>query len=91
VDRARIEELRRWAHELRESPRAETRAAGKAILMLTEEIESLTVALEAESTAPETAPASATEGEGSDEAESLGIEDGGLVGRLRRRLGSEAD
>jgi hypothetical protein len=89
VDQARVDELRRWARELLESPREETRAAGKAILMLTDEIESLTVALEAAREAPETAPPSTAEGdEDFDEGESLETEDRGLVGRLRRRLGS---
>jgi len=43
LDEARLELLRGWGTGLSSSPREELRAAGKAILMLTEEIDRLQV------------------------------------------------
>jgi hypothetical protein len=52
VDTGRLTELRRWATRLQEaSSNEETRAAGKAILMLADEVEQLTLRLEAGRTA----------------------------------------
>jgi hypothetical protein len=49
VDTGRLTELRRWATSLQEaSSSEETRAAGKAILMLADEVEQLTLRLRAE-------------------------------------------
>lgn len=47
VDRERLTELRRWAMQLQESSsNEELRAAGRAILMLTEEVTQLTLQLD---------------------------------------------
>jgi hypothetical protein len=47
VDRERLTELRRWATQLQESSsNEELRAAGRAILMLTEEVTHLTSQLD---------------------------------------------
>ena len=45
LDEAKLETLRRWGVGLSEDPREEVRAAGRAILMLIEEIEHLYVDL----------------------------------------------
>jgi hypothetical protein len=54
VDQRQLAELRRWATRLQETGSSEeTRAAAKAILMLTEEVSQLTLQLEAARSVPE--------------------------------------
>jgi hypothetical protein len=56
VDKRQLAELRRWATRLQETGSSdELRASGKAILMLTEEVASLTLQLEAARSAAEEA------------------------------------
>ncbi len=58
----RITQLRSWAQGLEEKgSNEETRAAGKAILMLVGEVESLQAKLDAAAAAPAPAPASPAE------------------------------
>ncbi len=45
LDEAKVETLRAWGEGLREDPREEVRAAGRAITMLVEEIERLNIDL----------------------------------------------
>jgi hypothetical protein len=45
LDPAKLEELRRWGEALREAGSEESAAAGRAILMLTEELERLRLEL----------------------------------------------
>ena len=45
LDEEKLESLRRWGEGLAEAPTSELRAAGRAILMLVEEIEQLHVDL----------------------------------------------
>jgi hypothetical protein len=45
LDEAKVETLRSWGEGLREDPREEVRAAGRAITMLVEEIERLNIDL----------------------------------------------
>jgi hypothetical protein len=45
LDEAKLETLRRWGLGLAEDPREEVRAAGRAILLLIEEVEHLHVDL----------------------------------------------
>ena len=59
MDQRQLAELRRWATRLQDSsPNEELRAAGKAILMLTEEIAQLNLRLEAAASREEDLPAS---------------------------------
>lgn len=48
LDAEKLESLRRWGRGLREHPQAETAAAGRAILLLIEEIERLHALVEDE-------------------------------------------
>ena len=45
LDEAKVETLRAWGEGLRDDPREEVRAAGRAITMLVEEIERLNIDL----------------------------------------------
>ena len=45
LDEAKVETLRAWGDGLRDDPREEVRAAGRAITMLVEEIERLNIDL----------------------------------------------
>jgi hypothetical protein len=45
LDEAKVETLRGWGEGLRDDPREELRAAGRAITMLVEEIERLNIDL----------------------------------------------
>jgi hypothetical protein len=60
LDEAKLETLRRWGVGLADDPREEVRAAGRAILMLVEEVEHLHVDLwharETVAEVPEDAP-----------------------------------
>ena len=90
MDAGRLTELRRWATRLQEtSSYEETRAAGKAILMLTDEVEQLTLRLEAGRTASRaTEEASSAELPGSDTDDWNDVErEHGTRAWLRRTFG----
>ena len=63
LDEEKIELLRRWGEGLEQDEREETRAAGRAILLLVEEIDRLHVDLWNERTSGQPAPGEAVEGE----------------------------
>jgi hypothetical protein len=52
VEQARLAEIKRFAKQLHELDGEETRAAARAILLLADEVESLTLALAAAKDAP---------------------------------------
>jgi hypothetical protein len=90
LDETKLEELRHWAEALREAPRDESVAAGRAILMLIDELERLRLRLRLQPTGEETAgldPMTNTDVEaGTGEAPAAA-----LHGRLQRLLGRDSD
>jgi hypothetical protein len=90
LDETKLEELRHWAEALREAPRDESVAAGRAILMLIDELERLRLRLRIQPTGEETAgldPMTNTDVEaGTGEAPAAA-----LHGRLERLLGRDSD
>jgi hypothetical protein len=90
LDETKLEELRHWAEALREAPRDESVAAGRAILMLIDELERLRLRLRLQPTGEETAgldPMTNTDVEaGTGEAPAAA-----LHGRLERLLGRDSD
>jgi hypothetical protein len=90
LDETKLEELRHWAEALREARRDESVAAGRAILMLLDELERLRLRLRLQPTGEETAgldPMTNTDVEaGTGEAPAAA-----LHGRLERLLGRDSD
>jgi hypothetical protein len=91
VDTGRLTELRRWATRLQEaSSSEEMRAAGKAILMLADEVEQLTLRLRAEREATQAREEASSAAEPLD-PETAGWDDTereqGVRARLRRTFG----
>jgi hypothetical protein len=82
LDEAKIEELRRWGHALREGGSEESVAAGRAMLMLIEELERLRLELSRATDQLERN----SEVLGTDEAAAAA-----LHGRLKRVLGRDSD
>ena len=91
LDETKLEELRHWGEALRQAPREESVAAGRAILMLIDELERLRLRLRLLPTGEQPAhldPMSNTDvdaetGEASTAA--------ALHGRLQRLLGRDSD
>jgi hypothetical protein len=89
VDQGQLIELRRWATRLQEtSASEESRAAGRAILMLADEVERLGLRLAAAQSAVEEAAREATAG-AEDEWEAA-AEQHGVKAWFRRTLGMDA-
>jgi hypothetical protein len=90
LDETKLEELRRWGEALREAPRDESVAAGRAILMLIDEVERLRLRLRLGPTGEQPAlldPMSNIDLEpGTGEAPAAA-----LHGRLQRLLGRDSD
>ena len=90
LDETKLEELRHWGEALREAPGEESVAAGRAILMLIDELERLRLRLRLGPTSEEPAlldPMSNTDLEaGTGEAPAAA-----LHGRLQRLLGRDSD
>ena len=90
LDETKLEELRHWGEALREAPREESVAAGRAILMLIDELERLRLRLRLRPAGEETAgldPMTNTDVEaGTGEAPAAALQ-----GRLQRLLGREPD
>jgi hypothetical protein len=87
LDDSKLEELRQWGQALRAGASAESAAAGRAILMLIEELERLRLKLRLAGDQPER----------SDQAADSKVEEASepvssaLHGRLRRALDRDAD
>jgi hypothetical protein len=90
LDETKLEELRHWGEALREAPRDESVAAGRAILMLIDELERLRLRLRVRPTGEQPArldPMSNTDVDaGTGEATAAA-----LHGRLQRLLGRDSD
>jgi hypothetical protein len=90
LDETKLEELRQWGEALREAPRDESAAAGRAILMLIDELERLRLRLRLRPTGEQPArqdPISNTDVEAG-AGETTGA---ALQGRLQRLLGRDSD
>jgi hypothetical protein len=90
LDETKLEELRRWGEALREAPSEESVAAGRAILMLIDELERLRLRLRLRPTDEQPArlePMSNTDADaGTGETTAAA-----LHGRLQRLLGRGSD
>ena len=90
LDETKLEELRHWGEALREAPGEESVAAGRAILMLIDELERLRLRLRLRPTGEQPArldPISNTE----PDAEEGNSTTAALHGRLQRLLGRDSD
>jgi predicted DNA-binding protein (UPF0251 family) len=91
LDETKLEELRHWGEALREAPRDESVAAGRAILMLIDELERLRLRLRLQPTGEQ--PAARLDPM-SNNAVDTGTGEttaAALHGRLQRLLGRDSD
>jgi hypothetical protein len=88
LDETELEELRRWGHALREARSEESVAAGRAILMLLDELERLRLELRLAGSRP-----GGTSQVASSKIEAVPNQpvSSALHGRLRRALGDDGD
>ena len=87
LDESKLEELRRWGQALREARSEESVAAGRAILMLIEELEQLRLKLRLAGVRPDGAAVADTEIDpGTEEAAAAALHE-----RLQRMLSQNSD
>jgi len=89
LDETKLEELRHWGEALREAPGEESVAAGRAILMLIDELERLRLRLRLRPTGEQ--PAGLDPMSNTDVDVGTGDATAALHGRLQRLLGRGSD